>query len=193
MLLRRFSGHLQAAAVFFLLYDARTQDIRTSVYWDIGIQDTNPVKEEQAIQQFDALLTASIQKRLRSDVPVGASLSGRLNSSSIVAGILRQTRGGNGRGEGAMGGAGAGPADVRGGGAGGVPTFSAVFPGFAKDESSYIRLVADQFSLENHTTTPVAADGSGIWKNWSGIRKSLLSIPVSTRSSGSLNWRPAIR
>ncbi|HXB91768.1 MAG TPA: asparagine synthase (glutamine-hydrolyzing) [Puia sp.] len=136
-----FQGISKLPARSFLLYDARTEDVRTTIYWDIGIEDSNPIKEEQAIQQFDDLLSASIQKRLRSDVPVGTSLSGGLDSSSIVAGLSRLA----GRVAGVAGSA-------------GLPTFSAVFPGFAKDESSYIRLVADQFSVENHTTTPVAAD-----------------------------------
>ena len=66
---------------------------------------------------------------------VGTSLSGGLDSSTIVASILAQ------------------PDAPRK-----LPTFSAVFPGFAKDESEYISLVTRHFSLENYQTTPGPAD-----------------------------------
>ena len=39
-----------------------------------------------------------------------------------------------------------------------IPSFSAVFPGFEKDESKYIHEVAAKFSVENYTTTPTAVD-----------------------------------
>jgi asparagine synthase (glutamine-hydrolysing) len=128
-----FQGISKLPARSFLLYDAATQTAETTVYWDIGIENTSSVKEESAIQQFSGLLSSSIGKRLRSDVPVGTSLSGGLDSSSIVAGIVGE-----------------------GGGGRRVPTFSAVFPGFEKDESPFIRLVTDHFGLDSYTVTPDA-------------------------------------
>jgi asparagine synthase (glutamine-hydrolysing) len=41
-------------------------------------------REPEAFDEFRELLTASIRMRLRSDVPVGTSLSGGLDSSSVV-------------------------------------------------------------------------------------------------------------
>ena len=73
------------------------------------------VKEEDTINQFRNLLIGSVQRRLRSDVAAGASISGGLDSSAILAIALQQQKNR-------------------------VPfkTFSAVFPGFEKDESPYI-------------------------------------------------------
>jgi asparagine synthase (glutamine-hydrolysing) len=146
-----FQGISKLPARTFLLFDAVTHDLTTSVYWDIEIGNTRLMKEESVIQQFNGLLSDSVSKRLRSDVAVGTSLSGGLDSSAIVANILRLT--GASRKSGAPGGSTEGP-----GAPSGLQTFSAVFPGFEKDESSYIRLVTNHFSLTNYTTTPIAGD-----------------------------------
>jgi asparagine synthase (glutamine-hydrolysing) len=119
----------------FLLYRPRGGILELSSYWDIEVAQTQTIKEENAIDTFCSLLDTSVARRLRSDVRVGTSLSGGLDSSSVVASILRQPDA---------------PASL--------PTFSALFPGFEKDESSYVRLLQQTFPLENYPTTPVAAD-----------------------------------
>jgi asparagine synthase (glutamine-hydrolysing) len=141
-----FQGISKLPARSFLLYDAHTRDLQTSCYWDIGIENITTLKEENILMQFDGLLSASVNKRLRSDVPLGTSLSGGLDSSAVVASILGQPGAPvhSGTGSGGKGNA--------------LQTFSAVFPGFEKDESAYIRMVTDRFSLRNHTVTPDAGD-----------------------------------
>jgi len=130
-----YNGISKLPARSFLLYDAATGDMKTSLYWDIQIENSGTPGEENVLRQFRGLLSASVNKRLRSDVPLGTSLSGGLDSSSIIACMCGQQT----------------PVqDVR--------TFSAVFPGFEKDESPFIRLVTDYFSLDNYTTTPGAHD-----------------------------------
>jgi asparagine synthase (glutamine-hydrolysing) len=61
-------------------------------YWtpDYDRVESRPLRE--TIEQFKALLTRSVKLRLRSDVPVGSSLSGGLDSSALVAllGVLRR-------------------------------------------------------------------------------------------------------
>jgi asparagine synthase (glutamine-hydrolysing) len=130
-----FQGISKLPARSFLQYNAVTHDMKTSCYWDIEIENTHPMKEESAIQQFSGLLSASVGMRLRSDVPVGSSVSGGLDSSAIVAGVFEQP---------------AGPRSMA--------TFSAVFPGFEKDESGYIDVVTGHFPVDNYTTTPGAGD-----------------------------------
>jgi asparagine synthase (glutamine-hydrolysing) len=76
-------------------------------------------------------LTYSVKNRLRSDVTVGTSLSGGLDSSTIVA-LIQQEQNSE--------------ADLN--------TFSSVFPGFAKDESKYIQLANRKFGIKNFTVTP---------------------------------------
>jgi len=104
-------------------------------YWDIDKETVIDIKEEAAIEKLSALLTTSVKRRLRSDVPVGTSLSGGLDSSSIVA-VMQQLLPGNSF----------------------QKSFSAVFPGFEKDEGPFINRVATQFKIENFTTSPGAND-----------------------------------
>ncbi len=130
-----FLGISKLPARSFLLYDAITQGFETTAWWDIEVGKTLSCKEDTAIDEFSHLLSDSVNKRLRSDVSVGTSLSGGLDSSSIVACILQQVN-----------------APQR------LPTFSAVFPGFERDESPFVNLLSSHFSLENHPTTPLASD-----------------------------------
>jgi asparagine synthase (glutamine-hydrolysing) len=55
-------------------------------YWSIELKDDN-VSFKDSKEKFQSLFNKSIQLRLRSDVPVGSSLSGGLDSSSIVCSL----------------------------------------------------------------------------------------------------------
>ncbi|MCP2830359.1 asparagine synthase-related protein, partial [Salmonella enterica] len=54
-------------------------------YWDIDIRENRQVGEKEAAEQFSELLRRSIGRRLRSDVPLGTSLSGGLDSTTIAS------------------------------------------------------------------------------------------------------------
>jgi len=58
--------------------------INTYCYWDLQNTPTNNINFDDALAQFDELMMDSINLRLRSDVPLGAFLSGGLDSSVIV-------------------------------------------------------------------------------------------------------------
>ena len=104
-------------------------------YWDIEIETENKkITNAEAMEQFSFLFEQSVKRRLRSDVPVGTSLSGGLDSSSIVGTITQlNTQGSR------------------------LAAFSSVFPGFVKDESIFAKLMADKFELQHFTTIPDAA------------------------------------
>ncbi len=107
-----------------------------SSYWDLDKETKVQGQTDKQLQStFMDLLTTSVSRRLRSDVPVGSSLSGGLDSSSIVA-IINQMIGDATK----------------------QKTFSAVFPGFEKDESAYIKQVVERFGVDNFTTTPTSED-----------------------------------
>ena len=55
-------------------------------YWNIELKEDN-VSFTESKTKFQTLFNKSIQLRLRSDVPVGSSLSGGLDSSSIVCSL----------------------------------------------------------------------------------------------------------
>lgn len=119
-------------AASFILYKPHVQNrIQPVVYWKPGLNQTNhTISEADAVEQFKELFTQSIKKRLRSDVPLGTSLSGGLDSSSIAVMIQQLQPGCT------------------------LQTFSAIFPGFAFDESRYIALLSAEKSISNHTTQP---------------------------------------
>ncbi len=94
-----------------------------------------PIKEQEAIEEFSQLLTASTKRRLRSDVNIGTCLSGGVDSSAIVA-ICNGLKADHLTHE----------------------CFTAVFPGFEKDESVHSKQVADAFSLRQHTIEVTADD-----------------------------------
>jgi asparagine synthase (glutamine-hydrolysing) len=128
-----YEGVSKLPARTMLVYDAASHEWQTSGWWDIAIEENNPPNEEDTIRGFLGLFTGSVSRRLRSDAPIGTSLSGGIDSSSIVAILLEQKE-----------------YTQR------LQTFSAVFPGFEKDESAYIRSATDHFSIDNYTVTPDA-------------------------------------
>lgn len=101
-------------------------------YWDIH-QRQIAISAKHATEQFRSLFFTSVKRRLRSDVRIGTSLSGGLDSSAIVAVINNLITSEN------------------------YKSFSAVFPGFEKDESAQIEEIATAFGLDDYTITPAAA------------------------------------
>jgi asparagine synthase (glutamine-hydrolysing) len=63
--------------------------VREWAYWTIDLSPVQPIGEAEAVEALQELLTDATRIRLRSDVPVGAYLSGGLDSSVITALVNR--------------------------------------------------------------------------------------------------------
>lgn len=121
----------------YLIIDTENLSLKIKEYWKIDPANINySIKPEQAFQQFNELFYTSVNKRLRSDVAVGSSLSGGLDSSLIVCVIdelLNQHKAERSFTQ---------------------KTFSARFPGFKRDEGNYMNMVAEATNVEPHFVFP---------------------------------------
>jgi asparagine synthase (glutamine-hydrolysing) len=111
----------------FLFYSPDSHHLEIEKYWDIDVE-VKAITEEEAIEEFDRLFTASISKRLRSDVAIGTSLSGGLDSSAVVAFCDKVATSQYSH-----------------------KCFTASFTGFEKDETGLAKKIAAQFGLQHYT------------------------------------------
>ena len=102
---------------------ADREGVRVERYWDLPVSGSGSAPEDLPAR-FRSALEASVRAQLNSDVPVGALLSGGLDSSTVVALMSRLS-------------------------AGKVKTFSVGF-GRDDDELPYARLVSQRYGTEHH-------------------------------------------
>ena len=91
---------------------------------------------EDACKEFDRLFQLSLTRRFRADVPVGTSLSGGLDSSSIVCNMAKYI----------------GDQNIT------PKTFSARFKNFKKDEGTYIDMVIEKTGFIPFSTWPSGSE-----------------------------------
>jgi asparagine synthase (glutamine-hydrolysing) len=106
-------------------------ELTTWRYWDLEPEAETHLESDAAYtERFLELLSDSVRLRLRSDVPVGSSLSGGLDSSTIVGLVSRQYRGKR------------------------QETFSARYRDARVDEGRFIQAVCEFNDVENHAVYP---------------------------------------
>jgi asparagine synthase (glutamine-hydrolysing) len=110
----------------WLTYHASSRQLAIKRYWTIPpASEAHPPGPDDLAQEFDRLLQDSVRSQIVSDVPLGAFLSGGIDSSLMVHYM-----------------AGAGVKPVR--------TFSMRFGDAAYDETGYAETVARQYGTEHH-------------------------------------------
>lgn len=106
-------------------------------YWQMPT-DTVPTTKAEAVEQVRTLLAEAVRVRLVSDVPLGAFLSGGLDSSAVVA-LMRQATGGT------------------------LRTCSMVFEEAAYTEAPYARAMAEAVGAEHYERTITVHDLADAW------------------------------
>lgn len=103
----------------------REDQLRVRPYWEPDFNAQTPINEAEAVERLRDTLESSVVMRLQSEVPLGAFLSGGVDSSLIVALAQRNT---------------SRP----------LKTFSIGFPIAEYDETRYARRVAEHLGTEHH-------------------------------------------
>jgi asparagine synthase (glutamine-hydrolysing) len=101
-------------------------EVKTREYWDLPqFASHEPSSEEECLEELEERLFEAVRIRMISDVPLGALLSGGVDSSTVVALMSRAS---------------AKP----------VKTFSIAFSKQDFNETEYARIVAKKFETEHH-------------------------------------------
>lgn len=112
-------------------------NIQIQKYYDINWKEQNKdISFEDACSEFNRLFQLGLTRRFRADVPIGTSLSGGLDSSSIVCNLSQYV----------------GQSNLT------PNTFSARFKDFSKDEGYYIEQVIKKTGFISHNTFPTGEE-----------------------------------
>ena len=165
--------HSLPASHYMILKDNKI-DIKR--YYDLPVNPEHSESEEELKNKIVDILTDSIKLRYRSDVAVGACLSGGFDSSSIVS--LSKHISGNS-----------------------LNTFSAVWDEKNCDESEYIDIVNKQYGCKSHKIKPkpeefevifdklnyyqeIPTEGPGLYPQWYVMQEASSKIKVLLDGQG---------
>jgi asparagine synthase (glutamine-hydrolysing) len=111
---------------------------RLRQYWQLQLSE-HASSLSNTMEELDALAADSVARRMLSDVPLGAFLSGGVDSSAVVAYMARRAPGN-------------------------VKSFSIGFTSKAFDETRYARIVASRYQTDHHeeTVSPDIAEMLGV-------------------------------
>jgi asparagine synthase (glutamine-hydrolysing) len=123
-------GVAKLPAAHQLTFDAANGRTEVSRYWDLRVEGTLRISEEDAAHELERLLGEAVRKRLVADVPLGIFLSGGVDSSTVAAVAAAERP---------------------------IRTFSVRFDDPSYDESAHARRVAQHLGTE-HVEEPLSID-----------------------------------
>jgi len=115
----------QLQPAHWLEYDASRATLKLEPYWTIPVAGATKADPASQVERINTALSSSVRRQLVADVPLGAFLSGGIDSSLMVHYMAH---------------AGARP----------LRTFSVRFAESGFDETPYARAVAQRFATEHH-------------------------------------------
>ncbi len=129
--------------------------LRQETYWSLPAGENTPILDgDEAIREVDRKLREAVALRLVADVPVGAYLSGGLDSSLTVALMKKLREGGE------------------------VQTFAAGFSDPRFDELPYARQVSEAVGTTHHEVMVSADDFRELWETLTWHRDGPISQPA---------------
>lgn len=129
-------GVKKLPAGHYLLLEQGKAEPASVQYWDMDFSQRHKASAHALEEELVALLKEAVGSRMIADVPLGAFLSGGVDSSAVVALMAEKSRRA-------------------------VKTCSIGFDQESLDETSYARLIADRFQTD-HRERIVAADDFGL-------------------------------
>lgn len=137
-----FENIQRLPASSYLKYSLLYSSYKIVKYWtlDPGVQ-SKKISDNEAIEAFSRLFDISVKRRLRSDVSIGTSLSGGLDSSSVITSAFSNNEN-----------------QIL------TNSFTASFPGYEKNELLYANEVARMFKLKQEVITITGNDLVDEWE-----------------------------
>lgn len=128
--------------------------MRIETWWSLPTEAASACGADEAVGLVEDALQAAVSRRLVADVPVGAYLSGGVDSSLIVSLMSCLT------------------------GGGGVETFSAGFGDSRYDELPYAREVSEALGTRHHEVIVEPSDFRDLWHRLTWNRDAPISEPA---------------
>jgi len=126
-----YEGIKKLPAAHTLVY--KREDVTIDRYWHLDYEPKNSASEPELIDELRQLLSEAVEMRMISDVPLGAHLSGGVDSSIVVALMAEAS-------------------DLP------VKTFSVGFEEASFSELPYARAVAERYKTDHHEFTLTFGD-----------------------------------
>ena len=117
----------------FDIINCKSNTLTNKKYYNLSLKENNNLTFKDSIEKFNYLFQDSVSIRTRSDVEIGISISGGVDSSLILEHLLNLNKFSNIKPQ----------------------SFSAIFPNTKADESHFINKLVKQFGIKSNFINPI--------------------------------------